>query len=223
MCSSWCFIVYTSINYRNIQAPIIAKFSHLLIYAAISRQDRTVYYHKLLKQYGSPLRIATDQLIFSDEKSWDDIYGQSSNPCLKDPSFYGPFTVTGAVNVLNATHRPQASRIRRLLSHGFAKTTILQSEEMIAQRVDKLINVAFRPYCDGSSAEVGHKIHEHYLDIISHLSFGRSFDCVSGFNFTACNDVSEFLNYIPVVSSFPLVKYLPVPRIREGRKGIERL
>jgi hypothetical protein len=72
-----------------VSGPGLASFEGLTFSAGLTWQ------YEMLQKYGSPVRIATNELIFSDMKAWSDIYGQSSNPCQKEKVFYNMFTVTG--------------------------------------------------------------------------------------------------------------------------------
>jgi cytochrome P450 len=203
--------------------PFLGKFSEWYAWKSIVQQDRTYMQHNFVRRYGSPVRIATNELVFADEKSWTDIYGQSSNPCLKSP-FYDALTLTGERNLLNAVHRPQHARIRRLLSHSFALQTILKSEGMIANRVDIFVeHVLANAAKKGSVVDVYNSIHEHYLDIVSELCFGYSFECLREDGSQRFHDVDNFLNVVPPKAFFPGIKYLPVPWLQEGYRGLERL
>lgn len=204
--------------------PILGKFTDYHTWKSIVLQNRTYMQHDLIRKHGSPVRVSTNELVFGDAKSWTDIYGQSSNPCLKDPAFYNLLSVTGAVNVLNAVHRGQHARIRRLLSHSFALQTILQSQDMIAARVDGFVGYVFGNAARNDSAvDIYHAIHEHYLDIISELCFGTSFDCLRENGSQRFHDVDNFLNVVPPTAFFPGIKYLPVKWLQEGYAGLGRL
>lgn len=161
--------------------PLLGKFTDLPKMMAMFRMDRVTWQTKMLKKYGDPVRISTNELIFGSMKSWQDIYGQSSNPCTKEPSFYDMFTATGATSILNEIDRGQHSRLRRLVSHSFSERALLQDEAIISQRVDVYINTVIAPAARrGESVDIYNKTMEHYLDIVSYLSFGKSFDSISG-------------------------------------------
>jgi cytochrome P450 len=207
----------------KIPGPFLGKFTEWYLYKSIVQQDRTYMQHAFVRKYGSPVRIATDELVFADEKSWTDIYAQSSNPCLKSP-FYDALTLTGERNLLNAVHRPQHARIRRLLSYSFALQTILKSQGMIANRVDIFVDYVFGNAArKGAVVDIYNSIHEHYLDIVSELCFGYSFECLREEGSQRFHDVDNFLNVVPPKAFFPAIKYLPVAWLQEGFRGLERL
>ena len=204
--------------------PLLGKFSEVLTWRSIVAYDRTLRQHDLVEKYGSPVRISTNELVFADMKSWTDVYGQSPNPCTKDPAFYNAFTATGAVNLLNAVHRGQHARLRRLLSHSFSLKTILQSETLIASKVEDFVTHIFADSSQkGVSVDIYNAIHEHYLDIVSYLSFGDSFNCLKEKDSKRFHDVDQFLTVVPATSFFPAIKYLPIASLQEGYRGLNRL
>lgn len=203
--------------------PWLGKFTDLVPYWAVFQNRRTLMQYELLSKYGSPVRVGTNELLFSDMQSWGDIYGQSSNPCTKDPSVYNMFTVTGAINVANAVHRPQHARLRRLLSHGFSANALLESESLTADKIEYFVdNIMLAKGTDGP-VEVYRKIHEHYLDIVSHLSFGAPFNCLKGENPDAFHDVEAFANIVPAISFFPLLRFAPIPFVQINLRRLRRL
>lgn len=204
--------------------PLLGKFTGFYLWKAILLKNKTLSEYELLQRYGSPVRVTTNTLVFSDMKSWTDIYGQTSNPCLKDPFFYPALTATGAMNVLNAVHRSEHARIRRLLSHSFALRTILQSESPVSGRIEQFINHIFVPAStQGDTIDIFKPIHEHYLDVVSQLSFGKSFECLKEKDSTRGHDVDQFFTVLPPTAFFPAIRYLPIPSLRKGFQGLERL
>jgi hypothetical protein len=121
-------------------------------------------HYKMFKKYVSPLRMSTNELVFSDMESWFDIYGQSSNPCLKDPSLYDLFTVTGERNLFNATNRSQHACLRRLTSYGFSLKGLLRSEPIFSARVKNYMRFVIGE-SKGNTIDIHDGTHEHYLDI----------------------------------------------------------
>jgi cytochrome P450 len=161
--------------------PLLGKFTSLPKMMAMFRMNRVEWQTDMLKKYGDPVRISTNELIFGSFKSWQDIYGQSSNPCTKEPFFYDKFTVTGANSILNETDRTQHARIRRLVSQAFSERGLLHDEAVIQERVNLYVNTVIAPAAKrGESVDIYNKTMDHYLDIVSYLSFGKSFDSLQG-------------------------------------------
>lgn len=161
--------------------PFFGKFTDVYPMVAMFKMTRVYWQYDMLKRYGSPVRVSTNQLFFSDMKSWGDIYGQSSNPCLKEPAFYHGLSATGATSVFNEKDKTEHARVRRLLSHAFSLNALLKDEPLVQQKVEVLNDMVFKPAAEKREAvDIFGKMMCHFLDISSFFSFGRSFDSVSG-------------------------------------------
>jgi cytochrome P450 len=172
--------------------PLLGKFTGLPSIISMGTMNRVSWQTEMLRRYGDPVRIGTNELLFGNMKSWQDIYGQSSNPCWKEPGFYNAFTASGATSILNEIDRTRHSRLRRLVSHGFSTAALLQDEHVIQHRVNLFLDLVVAPAADkGESVNLYDKMMEHYLDIVSYLSFGKSFDSVSGEGFMTHEDLDQ--------------------------------
>jgi cytochrome P450 len=219
-----CLISYRIVLHplAKYPGPFLGKFSTIRTNLSIIQENRTLMHYEMFKKYGSPFRMSTNELIFGDMESWSDIYGQSSNPCLKDPGLYDLFTVTGERNVLNATNRSQHARLRRLTSYAFSLKGLLRSESIFQARVENFMRVVIGE-SKGKTIDIYDHVQEHYLDITSQLSFGKSYDCLLGKSPNALADVQSFFTFIPATAFFPGLRYLPFKAIKEGFKGVKRL
>jgi cytochrome P450 len=201
--------------------PWISRFTDLPIIFSILKRRRTFRQFELLQRYGSPVRQGPNSLLFSDVDAIAHVLGQSSNPCLKDPASYDGLSATGEANVLNITDRHQHARLRRLISHSFSAKSLFGAEEFIAGKIDEYLSVLQQT--KSQSVDILGRTHELFLDIVSHLSFGESFDCLSGKTPTAHQDVQAFFTVVPAMSLAPPLKYLPVQSLRKGLQGLARL
>ena len=188
--------------------PLLGKFTSLPKMMAMYRMDRVTWQTKMLREYGDPVRISTGELLFGNSQSWRDIYGQCSNPCTKEPFFYDMFTATGATSILNEIDRSQHSRLRRLVSHGFSQAALLQDEHHIQQRIEAYVQTVIAPAARrGESVDIFSKTMEHYLDIVSYLSFGKSFESLSGKGEITHHDLDQL--YVFFLFFFFLLTLLP--------------
>lgn len=161
--------------------PLFGKFTDIYPMMAMFKQTRVYWQYEMLQNYGSPVRVSTNNLFFSDMKSWNDIYGQSSNYCAKESVFYDHLSATGAQSVLNIKEKSEHARVRRLLSHAFSLNALLASESLVQQKVEELNNIVYKPVAQtGEVTDIFGKMMSHFLDISSYFSFGKSFDSVSG-------------------------------------------
>ena len=201
--------------------PWLSKFSEIVTIRAVAKRNRTQMQYMVLQKYGSPVRLGANTLLFSDMSSVTDIYGQSSNPCLKDDVPYKGLSATGVVNILNAQDRNQHARLRRLVSHSFSLNSLLENEAFILSKVEQYLSV-FQSK-NGQQVDILKRTYSLMLDIVSQLCFGESFDCLSGQNLNAQSDVLAFFTVVPPLSAAPALRYFPIKTIQEGRKGLARL
>ena len=201
--------------------PWLGKCSDLVTIASVFKKERTFKQYELLKKYGSPVRLGTNHLVYADIESVRDIYSQSSKPCLKDGAVYDGLSATGAVNVLNAVDRDQHARIRRLISHSFSLESILETESLVQAKVEEYVSV-FQGR-KGQPVDILERTYQLFLDIVSQLSFGESFDCLSGKSTTAHKDIQAFFTIVPAMAFAPILRYAPIEALREGQRGLARL
>lgn len=170
--------------------------------------------HAWSQQYGpGPVRIGPNELLFSDVPSVKDIYGQTSNICIKDPGFYGPFTVCGARNIFNSYDRVEHARIRRLFSHAFSMGEIKKTQARIVPIVEKclgLLEHAKQP------VNVFEPFSRMFLDIVSELSFDKSFDTLGGNLLTEARWADQLQNISSLVGMCPFIEWVPVWFVQEA-------
>ena len=184
------------------------------------RGDGTFTRHKWLQEYGSVVRVGPNEVMFGDLPSVKDIYGQSSNPCLKDPSFYDGFTCTGVPNVLNMIDRKEHARVRRLQSHAFSMKEVVKNETQILAVIEKCLR---KMESEPQPVNMYTMMNHLYADIVSKLSFGRSFGCLDGEGVQEAEDADNFPT-VPVMKGFfPWIEYVPATIIQESLRGRPRL
>lgn len=221
-----CAVVYFKRVYfhplSRYSGPWIGQFTSLWDAYGMSQHARTFRHHHVLQKHGSGVRIGTDHVIFSDLQSWADIYGPSSSPCLKDPGVYAGFSVLGRPNILSATDRGVHGCLRRLFAHSFSVRGLADAETFIARKVDQYIAHTLGGK-DGKTVDILPTTYELYLDIISWLSLGKSFDCLNGNMPNAPGDVAAYFFIVPLLAFAPFLRYAPIPKIRKGLAGLQRL
>lgn len=205
--------------------PFFGKFTDFYSFYGVYKQSRTKLQYEFLQKYGSPVRVSTNELVFSDVKTISEIYGQSSTIPEKERTISEALSATGEGSLLNTVDRVQHGRIRRLLSNGFSLRSLLDSERLISEKIELYVDLTFRRGAGGSSGpqDIYTKTHELFLDIISQLSFDQSFNCLSDEMSTALRDVDSFGRVVPPQAFFPGFRYLPFASIREGFRGVSRL
>ena len=200
--------------------PILAKLSSLYMISAASQCKDTYTRYDLHQKFGKVVRTGPNELCFADSASIKDIYGQSAEPCLKAPQFYNGFTLTGLHSVFSAQERSSHARMRRLLSHGFSERGVLSCQQELEQTI--------RTYLDAISSKAGpvelHDLtHALFLDTISQLSFGKSFNILTRGEHPGALDIETYFTISPLFGHFPAARYLPFGPFQAARAARPRI
>ncbi|KFY92053.1 hypothetical protein V500_04337 [Pseudogymnoascus sp. VKM F-4518 (FW-2643)] len=133
--------------------------------------------HQLHTTYGDVVRIAPDELSFTNPNAWKDIYGhrQGHTPMPKDMAFYNR-PPTGVDSLITA-NREDHSRYRRLVSHAFSDKALREQEPLIKGYVDLLIQRLHERATTGPLEMVAW-YNWTTFDLIGDLAFGESFGCL---------------------------------------------
>jgi cytochrome P450 len=132
---------------KNYPGPWILAASRLPItYANITGRSShwALYFHE---KYGPVVRMAPNELSYSDSSSWKDIYG--SHPTRpagmpRDPAFWETLDDVNDVPSLFNASNIDHSRIRRAYSKAFSKHAIIAQESLIAEHVTYMIRNVYK-------------------------------------------------------------------------------
>jgi benzoate 4-monooxygenase len=141
---------------------------------------------------------------------------------MKDPMVYAGFSVLGNDNILSATDRFVHARLRRLLAHSFSLRGLAPSESTITEKVQQYVACAVKG-SQGGAVDILGRTHELFLDIVSQLSYGKSFDCLGDESATARGDVAVYFSIVPLLAFLPFLRNVPLPAIQSRLKGLNRL
>jgi cytochrome P450 len=93
------------------------------------------------EKYGRIVRLAPNELSFTDPDAWKSIYGYNTGATggemLKDPDMYG--NTSGAALSIFAAPSDRHRNLRRLLSHGFSEKALRSQETIIQYYLDFFI------------------------------------------------------------------------------------
>ncbi|KAK7416002.1 hypothetical protein QQZ08_012155 [Neonectria magnoliae] len=137
---------------------------------------------ELHQKYGHVVRVAPDELSFTDPAAWTDIIGfrkrgQGENG--KDPVFW-----KAQQHSVISANRDNHRRQRRVLAHGFSAQSMVDQQDLIQSYVNLLIQ-RLRENCgDGKRPlEVTSWFNWTTFDIIGDLVFGEPFGCLENSNY----------------------------------------
>lgn len=97
---------------------------------------RTTTIHNWHQNYGPAVRIGPNELSFSDVESVKEIYGQQTT-FQKAPIY--EFMTLPPLGVFSLIDKNAHSQRRRLLSHAFSQSNLLESEPLIRQHIHNLL------------------------------------------------------------------------------------
>ena len=155
----------------------ISRLPYVIVLLRGTLVQRTKELHD---RYGDAVRIAPNEVSFSNAQAWQDIYahhqGRANFP--KNPLWMVP-GVDGIHSILSANDADHA-RYRRLLAHAFSEKALIQQEDLLQSYVELLIN-RLSEKCTASKTaivDVVEWLNFTTFDIIGDLSFGESFGCL---------------------------------------------
>ena len=115
--------------------PRLAALSDYWLILIDLKGDRTSTLHRLHLKYGAAVRIGPTEVAFSDATSVGQIYSQQTS-FMKAP-LYENFTLP-PMGIFGMREKNAHSQRRRYLSHTFSQDTLLNTEPLIIQKVQKL-------------------------------------------------------------------------------------
>ncbi|KAJ6032478.1 cytochrome P450 monooxygenase [Penicillium herquei] len=132
----------------------------------------------LHNKYGDVVRIAPNELAFSNVTALKEIMGhRHGEEFRKLKSFYRPVDAS-PVNVVNA-EREEHSILRRQLAHGFSEKSMREQEPVINGYIDLLIQRLHESCAAGTKAlNLTAWYNWTTFDIIGDLAFGEPFGCL---------------------------------------------
>jgi cytochrome P450 len=129
---------------------------------------------RLHRKYGPVVRVAPNELHFSDPKVFRDIY-TSGSKLTKDPAFYHSFD--GDESSFTLTD-PNLAKIRRkVLEPLFSRRAVLKLEVVVQEKVDTLVD-QLMAYKD-EPVNMSLAFRSTTLDIITSYSFDRSYGALT--------------------------------------------
>lgn len=134
-------------------------------------------------KYRGVVRIAPDELSFTAEHAWRDIYahraGHQNFPQVARWNIIPSLGTKKPCHILNANNVDH-SRIRKLFSHAFSEKAMAEQESLIQSYVELLINQLRKraEKSQGSALNMSTWYSFLTFDIIGDLGFGKSFNCL---------------------------------------------
>ncbi|RSL96790.1 hypothetical protein CEP52_011285 [Fusarium oligoseptatum] len=184
--------------------------------------------------YGDVVRIAPDELAFSDREAWKEIMGHrikdNKRPTFeKYERFYRPNG--GPTDIANSSGT-EYQVLRRLLSNGFSDRSLREQEPIVKRYVDLLLQRLH----ENSDRPVDIMSWYNYttFDVIGDLAFGEPFGCLDNsdyhpwvriiFEMARFGTVNQTAGYFPLLRSV-LTRILSTKTVRsrgESHRALTR-
>lgn len=131
------------------------------------------------ERYGDVVRFSPDELSFTGEQAWRDIYGaRDHSPLEKDPAWYDVARIADQATTIWTADRAEHDRLRRLLSPAFSDRALREQEPLIRRHVDLLMARLRELARQGAPVDLVQWFTFTTFDIIGDLALGKSFGCL---------------------------------------------
>ncbi|CRG83025.1 putative sterigmatocystin biosynthesis P450 monooxygenase STCB [Talaromyces islandicus] len=210
----------------KIPGPWIAKYTNIYSTYQFLRGNKPRYVHHLHNIYGPIVRVGPHEVDIADISAVKEIH-RVGGKYLKN-EFYDNIGHRGSRTLFNQTD-PHLHAIRRkLLSAGMARTSVVQLESDILQRIQLTIQRMQEESKDRGVIDVFKWWTFMAADVITQLSFGESFGTTErGLKtplITALQNQSFFMAVRTTFPSLlPYAQLLPLPLFKEVQAGGQQI
>lgn len=134
---------------------------------------------RLHEQYGPIVRVAPDELSFTDPAAWRDIYPQNF---LRPREYKDKPPGKAAENLISASE-PDHDRFRKILAPAFSEKSVYEQEAMTKGHIDLLIRKLHQmidtdPSKNAAVVDVLQWFNYTTFDVIGDFIWGSSFKCL---------------------------------------------
>ena len=124
---------------RNVAGPSLAKFTSKWLSYIDHIGQKTETVHEYHEKYGSVVRVAPDELVFSDSAVIKQIYGFNTNYTKTD--FYAGFEEKGKPVLFTLRDRGVHRNRRKLMSNAFRKQQLTLPNRSYMLRSKSLLGI----------------------------------------------------------------------------------
>ena len=133
----------------------------------------------LHERYGQVVRVAPDELSFTDPAAWRDIYPQN----FVRPHEYKDKPPGKAAENLISASEPDHARFRKILAPAFSDKSVYEQEAMVTEHVNLLVRklkglIEDAPMQNTAVVDVLKWLNYTTFDIIGDFIWGSSFGCL---------------------------------------------
>ena len=165
--------------------PVLWRATRLAYVVQMNRGRLAFDLLDLYTKYGSIVRIAPNELAFSEPDAWKDIYGhrvgavQGAEEMDKYHTFY---RTKGEVLSISSGDREYHGRLRRQLAHGFSERALREQEPLIGSYMTLLVE-RLREHC----------VDREHVDAESGLPTQKKLDMKTWYNWTTFDVIGDLV------------------------------
>ncbi|KAI9459930.1 putative P450 monooxygenase [Lactarius psammicola] len=172
---------------------------------------------QLHRQYGEIVRLAPNELHFSDPAAYSDIYNYR-NKWDKDHLLYRAFDLD--TSTFGFIRYSDAKQRRDVLAPFFSRTSIVQLQDLIKERVDILCDALAHQFAGGKSSDLMLGFHCFSVDVITTFCYAKNWDATKVPDFQS-DIVLASQAVLPILTvhkySGPLLKMMRYVPMRFGK------
>ncbi|TDZ35630.1 Cytochrome P450 monooxygenase aclL [Colletotrichum trifolii] len=164
---------------RSYPGPVLLRATRLGFCYRLIRGTLPYDILALHKTYGDVVRVAPNELSYSNAAAWKDIMGhrtQGAQEFIKDPKFY---SLSKAIpSTIISSNGKEHAALRRSVAHGFSERNLREQQPLIMQYVDLFIQRLHEHSKDDQPVDLNAWYNFTTFDIIGDLAFGEPFGCL---------------------------------------------
>ncbi|PVH72215.1 cytochrome P450 [Cadophora sp. DSE1049] len=166
----------------GIPGPFFARVSRLWLLRNDFGWRGSENLHYLHHKYGPVVRIAPNEVSYDDLAAYNYLYGHKSR-FVKEEAWYYGIVPKFLVNMFTTCDVEMHSILRRLFSHAFSRTSVVNFQDMINEHIDRALESASLLIANGQPVPTYNMAASFTLDTISRICFGDSVEALKRPNF----------------------------------------
>ena len=150
---------------NDVPGPMLAKVSSIWIALNSLRMRRAQSLSTAHRKYGSMIRVAPNELSFSDPAVYREIYGKSKS-IVKSADFYEPTALSSHSNIFSMSNVAQHASRRRMESRAFAQSSMMNIVDGIVSKASQLTTALQKIGENGKHADLFAWFHMFAFEVI---------------------------------------------------------
>ncbi|KAI1485224.1 cytochrome P450 [Biscogniauxia mediterranea] len=188
--------------------PKLSAISRIPYWYACLTGNQVRWMTRLHKKYGSVVRLAPDDLSYTDGRAWRDIHvvpkGSKENP--KEVKFHAP-SANGIPTILVLNDRERHAAVRRVFSPAFSEKALKAQESLFQGYANAMIARAR----EKKTVNLTQLYNFTTFDVMADLAFGKSLGLLEGEDASWVSTIFASISLLPwlqFIEFYPLTRKL---------------